>query len=135
MVMPSTLRTALVLSVVLALSIDLRSQSKVKLKGYVTERSGDEVIQILDDHITVTGSTKFEPEGRKPADLAVGVLIEAEGIWTAKHRFSAQKVTIGESLLEKEIRGRAFMTIDSPWFDGRDVFLFFSAGWANCNQR
>src|SRR5712691_6785894 len=89
--------------------------AKMKLRGYITARPGDQIIAILDDQISLTPATRIElqngPAGQNPANtyLIPGALIEAEGIWTARHRFSAEKITVDESQFEKQIHSSAYL--------------------------
>ena len=89
--------------------------TKLKLRGYLTEKPDDHILAILDDHIRLGPGTHIvmhEPSSDRAAtlaDLAVGQLIEAEGSWTGRHQFSAEKITVDMGLLEKTIRETAYL--------------------------
>jgi hypothetical protein len=88
--------------------------TKQKLRGYLTARIDDTTWAILDDQIHC-GSAKIiahDSSGDRPtsaADLAVGMLVEAEGIWTGHHQFAAEKITVDAGLLEKQIHEAAYL--------------------------
>ncbi len=92
-----------------------RAPAKMKLRGYITARPSDQVIAILDDQISFTPATRIELQngsaGQNPSNtyLVPGALIEAEGIWTARHRFGAEKITVDESQFEKQIHSSAYL--------------------------
>ena len=92
-----------------------RTPAKMKLRGYITARPSDQAIAILDDQISFTPATRIELQngsaGQNPSNtyLIPGALIEAEGIWTARHRFSAEKITVDESQFEKQIHSSAYL--------------------------
>ncbi len=87
--------------------------TKMKLRGYITARPSEHVIAILNDQISFTPATRIElqngPGSPGPTYLVPGALIEAEGTWTARHRFTAEKITINESQFEKQIHGSAYL--------------------------
>jgi Peptidase family M48 len=88
---------------------------KLKLRGYLTERLDDHTLAILDDHIQLGPGTHMVMHGASsdrpatPADIAVGQLIEAEGSWSGRHQFSAEKISVELGLLEKTIRETAYL--------------------------
>ena len=87
----------------------------VKLRGYLTERIDDHTVAILDDHIQLGPGTHIvlhDSAGDRPAtaaDLAEGQAIEAEGSWTGRHQFSAEKISVDLGLLEKTIHETAYL--------------------------
>lgn len=88
--------------------------AKQKLRGYITTRSDDSTVGILDDQIHCGNAkiTAHDSSGDRPmsaADLAIGMLVEAEGIWTGHHQFAAEKLTVDAGLLEKQIHEAAYL--------------------------
>ena len=79
----------------------------------MTARPDQNSLQILDDVIHLSPSTHFELQnasasGAKPltlAELFPGVLIEAEGRWTDKHQFEAEKINCDADQFDREIHG------------------------------
>lgn len=99
------------------LSGSSRAASKVKIRGYVTARPDTNTLQILDDRIQVSDSTHFAVEN-SPAttgklltlqELVPGTLIEAEGKWTDRHQFAADKISCDAEQFEREIHGHAYL--------------------------
>jgi len=90
------------------------SPPKLKVHGYLTARVDASTVSILDDQIHL-GSAKIvahDSAGEHPitgTDLATGMLVEAEGIWTGHHQFAAEKVTVDAGLLEKQIHYTAYL--------------------------
>jgi peptidase M48-like protein len=91
------------------------SPTKMKLRGYITARPSEQVISILDDQISFTSATRIESRAASggssasAADLQPGALIEAEGVWSARHHFTAEKISIDERQLEKQIHSTAYL--------------------------
>jgi peptidase M48-like protein len=93
--------------------------AKMKLRGYVTDRIDTATVAILDDHIQLAKGGRVElSEGTTVtstapapsfATLAPGQLVEAEGIWEGKHRFSAERITIEPGLLDKSLHETAYL--------------------------
>lgn len=88
--------------------------TKQKLRGYITARVDDATVAILDDqiHCSKAKITAHDSSGDRPtaaADLAIGMLVEAEGVWTGHHQFAAEKLTIDAGLLEKQIHETAYL--------------------------
>lgn len=87
---------------------------KLKVRGYLTARVDDTTVAILDDQIHF-GSAKIvahDSSGERPiagTELVTGMLVEAEGIWTAHHQFAAERVTVDAGLLEKQIHYTAYL--------------------------
>lgn len=87
---------------------------KLKVHGYITARTDQTTVAILDDQIHF-GSAKVvshDSSGEHPIagnELAVGMLVEAEGIWTGHHQFAAERVTVDAGLLEKQIHDTAYL--------------------------
>ena len=102
-----------------------RAASKVKIRGYVTARPDPDTLVILDDTIRLGASTHFELQnasapGAKPitlAELSPGALIEAEGTWTDRHRFAAEKISCDASQFEHEIHGDAILQTEPADLD------------------
>ncbi len=92
-----------------------RPASKVKLRGYITARIDAQTVAILDDHIhfnTDGHITLHESGGDRTinsGDLAPGMLIEAEGVWTGRHQFASEKISVDAGFLEKEIHDSAYL--------------------------
>jgi hypothetical protein len=87
---------------------------KVKLHGYITGRPNDRTVAILDDNLELTPASKVAGQDAaehalRPADLAPGMLIEAEGQWLDRHRFFAEKITVDLKDAEKQTRGSAYL--------------------------
>jgi hypothetical protein len=88
--------------------------TKMKIRGYLTGRVDSQTVAILDDQIQM-GNAKIvshDSTGEKPmpgADLATGMMVEAEGVWTNRHRFTAEKITVDAGLLEKQIHYTAYL--------------------------
>lgn len=87
---------------------------KLKVRGYLTARIDDTTVGILDDQIHF-GNAKVvshDSSGEHPIagkELAVGMLVEAEGIWTGHHQFAAERVTVDAGLLEKQVHDSAYL--------------------------
>ena len=88
--------------------------AKLKVRGYLTARLDDTTVAILDDQIHF-GNAKIvshDSSGEHPItgrELATGMLVEAEGIWTGHHQFAAERVTVDRGLLEKQIHYAAYL--------------------------
>jgi len=89
--------------------------SKQKIRGYITGRSDAETVAILNDQIRVPGNAKISKHDASGdhsiagGDLQPGMLIEAEGIWTAHHRFSADKIEVEAGVLDKQIHSSSYL--------------------------
>lgn len=85
--------------------------SKAKLHGYVTATRPGSVTMLVDE-IDVS-SARFETEGGGSAcsngSVPLGMLIEAEGTWAGKHKFTAEKVKCDPSALAKEVKESTFL--------------------------
>jgi hypothetical protein len=105
----------------------VEAENKVKLHGYITSRTDRGVVMILDDRLELTAASKIyesaENGGKKLAasDLEPGQLVEAEGVWVARHKFFAEKLTVDLRTSEKEQRGTAYLE-DEPLGDGERAF-------------
>jgi hypothetical protein len=105
---------------VMALSDVSLAASKVKIHGYITARPGLDTLLILDDAIHLSSSTRFDlqnssAQDAKPlslAELSAGVLIEAEGSWTDRHKFAAEKITCDAEQFDRKIRGDAILQVE-----------------------
>jgi hypothetical protein len=88
--------------------------SKQKIRGYMTARVDATTVAILDDQIHL-GNAKIvsrDSSGERPipgAELATGMMMEAEGIWITHHQFAAEKITVDAGLLEKQIHDTAYL--------------------------
>ena len=110
-------RCTVLLAIVFAGMQMCMAASKVKLRGYVTSRPSPETLFILEDAIQISSSTHFDLQnsaaaGAKPltlGDLSTGTLIEVEGRWVERHRFSAEKITCDAEQFEREIHGHAYL--------------------------
>ena len=89
--------------------------NKVKLRGYVTNRSEAGAVLILDDHIEVSSGTRIVAkesggeQAMKAEELTPGMLIEAEGQWLDKHKFFAEKISVELREDEKKVHGTAYL--------------------------
>ena len=88
--------------------------AKQKLRGYLTARIDGTTVAILDDQIHC-GNAKVashDSSGERPmaaADLAIGMMVEAEGTWSGHHQFAAEKVTVDAGVVDKQIHERAYL--------------------------
>ena len=106
-------RSALLLCCLLALADLCQAASKVKIRGYITARPDANTLMVLDDAIQLSSSTHFDLQnsgaaGAKPlslAELSFGTLIEAEGKWTGRHKFAAEKITCDADQFDRQIHG------------------------------
>jgi hypothetical protein len=89
--------------------------TKMKLAGYLTARADANTLMILDDRIELTSASKIvgkDDSGEHPlnlADLAPGMLVEAEGQWLDRHRFFPEKLTVDLRQNDKKIHGTAYL--------------------------
>lgn len=88
--------------------------TKMKIRGYLTGRVDSQTVAILDDQIQLENAkiVNHDSTGEKPmagADLATGMMVEAEGVWTTHHRFAAEKITVDAGLMEKQIHYTAYL--------------------------
>jgi hypothetical protein len=87
----------------------------MKLRGYLTARADTSTLFILDDKIELTSASRVTRKDETgdhamtPDELAVGMLVEAEGQWLEKHRFFAEKITVELREDEKKIHGTAYL--------------------------
>jgi len=93
--------------------------NKIKLHGYITGRLDDRTLLILDDRIETTAATKIQSQDASGGDhsyefanIAVGMLIEAEGQWLDRHKFFAEKITVDLREDEKHLHGSAYLQED-----------------------
>jgi hypothetical protein len=88
---------------------------RVKVRGYITAKTPEADLQILQDVIQLRPNTRLEvqdaPAGRQLTlqDLTPGTLIEAEGTWKAKHQFEAEKIKCDWDQFDKQIKESAFL--------------------------
>jgi peptidase M48-like protein len=91
------------------------SSSKVRLHGYITSRVDDRVVLILDDRLETTpvsrvvGQDSSGEHSMKAEELAVGMLVDAEGQWLDRHKFFPEKITVDLKESEKKIHGTAYL--------------------------
>lgn len=93
--------------------------AKMKLRGYITDRIDTATVAILDDqiklakggHVELSEGTTVTAAAPAPsfATLAPGQLVEAEGIWEGKHRFSAERITVEPGLLDRSLHETAYL--------------------------
>jgi hypothetical protein len=89
--------------------------TKTKLTGYLTARTGEGNLMILDDRIELSSASKVlsrDDNGEHPfkfEDLTPGMLIEAEGQWLDRHRFFPEKLTVDFRHDERKIHGTAYL--------------------------
>lgn len=89
--------------------------TKMKLRGYVTERADANTLLILDDRIELTPASRVlskDAAGEhpfNPEELSPGMLVEAEGQWLDKHRFFAEKLMVELREDDKKIHGSAYL--------------------------
>lgn len=106
---------ALLCSVALAALAANAGVARMKLSGYLTARADATTLMILDDRIEFTSASKIvgkddTGEHQFPlADLAPGMLVEAEGQWIERHRFFPEKLTVDLRQTDKKIRGTAYL--------------------------
>lgn len=107
---------ALLLALPVGLAAPLVSAgSKVKLHGYITGRPDERTVAILDDKLELTSASRITGQDAAgehalaPADLAPGMLIEAEGQWLDHHKFFAEKIIVDLKDSEKQIHGTAYL--------------------------
>ena len=99
----------------LLFNVQANGSNKVKLHGYITGRIDDKVVLILDDRLETTSGSRIlgqESIGERPMtaeDLAVGMLIDAEGQWLDRHKFFAEKIIVDLQESDKKIRGTAYL--------------------------
>ncbi len=92
----------------------LPGPTKQKIRGYMTARIDASTVAIMDDQIHA-GAARIvsrDSSGERPisgGDLATGMMMEAEGVWTSHHQFSAEKITVDAGLLEKQIHETAYL--------------------------
>jgi hypothetical protein len=99
--------------------------SKVKLHGYATaSRPG--AVTVLVDEIN-TASARFETEGGGTAcskeSVPLGMLVEAEGTWAGKHRFTAEKITCDPSAVSREVKESTFLEYEPLEFGSGSKLL------------
>ncbi len=79
---------ALLLALCLVLPRTSSAVTKMKLHGYITSRVDDQTVAILDDKLELTSASRIvgqDASGEHTmtmAELAPGMLIEAEGQWS-----------------------------------------------------
>ena len=89
--------------------------TKMKLSGYLTARADASTLMILDDRLELTTASKIigkDDSGEHPlqlADLAPGMLIEAEGQWLDRHRFFPERLTVDLRQNDRKIHGTAYL--------------------------
>lgn len=89
--------------------------TKTKLTGYLTARTGEGNLMILDDRIELSAASKIlsrDDNGEhpfKPEELTPGMLIEAEGQWLDRHHFFPEKLTVDLRQDERKIHGTAYL--------------------------
>ncbi len=112
--MPRCRLAAITIAVVLYLTLSCLATSRVKIRGYITDLPDQHSVKILDDVISVDSATevsvqKCEVAASGVASLSIGLLIEAEGIWTNHHQFSASRIVCDANQFDREIGESAFL--------------------------
>jgi hypothetical protein len=116
-------KTGAVLAVFLLLQAGLPAEklaaappatAKQKLRGYLTARIDGTTVAILDDQIHCGNArvASHDSSGERPmtaADLAIGMMVEAEGTWSGHHQFAAEKVTVDAGVVDKQIHEKAYL--------------------------
>ena len=98
-----------------AASMPCVTELRMKLRGYITAKTPEANLKILQDVIHISPSTRFEvdnaPAGRQLTlqDLTPGILIEAEGTWQGRHHFSAEKIKCDWDQFDKQISETAYL--------------------------
>ena len=88
---------------------------KVKIRGYITARDRADKVMIMDDVIHLAPGVKLEWDGGETrramqnGELEAGTLIEAEGTWSGKHQFQAEKIVADLEASEKVIHEKAYI--------------------------
>src|SRR6516225_12441031 len=107
--------SSLAIAAALLFNVQAAGSNKVKLHGYITGRVDDKVVLILDDRLETTSGSRItgqDSNGEHPMkaeELALGMLIDAEGQWLDKHKFFAEKITADLQESDKKIRGTAYL--------------------------
>ena len=107
--------SSLAIAAALLFNVQADGSNKVKLRGYITGRIDDKVVLILDDRLETTSGSRIlgqDSNGErsmKAEDLAVGMLIDAEGQWLDRHKFFAEKIIVDLQESDKKIRGTAYL--------------------------
>ena len=113
-----------ILAVMLVASV-CQAASKVKIHGYLTAHPDPDTLLIMDDVIHVSSSTHFDlqnssAEGAKSvslSELSAGVLIEAEGKWSDRHHFSAEKISCDAEQFDRVIHSNAYLQTEPDQAD------------------
>src|SRR5262249_37167743 len=82
--------------------------STVKIRGYITSVPDSHSIAILDD-IIATHAAHLDLQNCGQSSLSPGLLVEAEGVWTARHQFKAEKVSCDANQFSREISENAYL--------------------------
>jgi len=96
----------------------IAAQQHGKIRGYITARPDRETVMILDDVILLRSGLPFDvqdaPAGTqvKLDQLDVGMMIEAEGVWSGKNRFTPDKIKCDWDQLDKQIKEYAYLERD-----------------------
>ncbi|MGH8245931.1 MAG: M48 family metalloprotease [Gammaproteobacteria bacterium] len=91
------------------------AQQRGKIRGFITARSEPGTLMIMDDAIRLRTGVQLEiqdgPSGKQlsDADLTVGTVIEAEGVWAGKHQFTAEKIKCDWDQFDQQIRDHAYL--------------------------
>lgn len=106
---------ALAVTLTLACGAPAGASNKVRLHGYITARVDEKTVQILDDRLETTAASRVfgqDSGGEHPMkaeELAVGMLVDAEGQWLDRHKFFAEKITVDLRESDKKVRGTAYL--------------------------
>src|SRR5262249_55159975 len=96
------------LLLLLGVALGRASGSTVKIRGYITSVPDSHSIAILDDMIA-TDSAHLELQNCGGSKLTPGFLVEAEGVWTGRHQFKAEKVSCDANQFSREISENAYL--------------------------
>lgn len=110
-----TTKAAMTLALLAAAFVPCFAAPRVKLRGYITAKTPEADLKILQDVVQLRPDTRLEvqdaPSGRQLTlqDLTPGTLIEVEGTWKGKHQFAAEKIKCDWDQFDKQINESAFL--------------------------
>jgi hypothetical protein len=112
--MPLKRATSGLLVLALSCAVSAAPASKVKIRGYITERPDAQTLKILSDVVHIGAGTQLAVQNASGKaitldDLAPGLLIEAEGAWAGKHQFIAEKISVDAAQFDREIKESAYL--------------------------
>jgi len=112
--MPLKRATSGLLVLALSCAVSAAPASKVKIRGYITERPDAQTLKILRDVVRFGAGTQLAVQNASGKaitldDLAPGLLIEAEGAWAGKHQFIAEKISLDAAQFDRQIKEHAYL--------------------------